>query len=308
MKTTLKAVCGVALVVALVVALASPAPGFVPTLDKRSTIVQVRWDAFPVRYRINATTGANITGSRSLTQVMEAAFAAWSGVTTASISFASDGAATGGHSSNDEINMVRANLTSGEYATIAGSALGVALSTWDDTGVRTDVDILFNPDTLYSTDDTTPADRIDLQSVAAHEVGHMLGLDHSNILSATMFPTIGNGLSYARVLSMDDVAGISAIYPTAAYLTRGSISGTVRLTSNAVVYGAMVVAVNASGEPVASAMTDPQGNYTIRGLQAGTYSIYAEPMDEPFSITNVSTPGRVYPGVQVQTGFTTRFR
>ena len=51
-----------------------------------------------------------------------------------------------------------------------------------------------------------------LQGVACHEYGHALGLGHSNVGGATMFPSIsGNGV-VARSISADDSAGVQFIY------------------------------------------------------------------------------------------------
>ena len=50
-----------------------------------------------------------------------------------------------------------------------------------------DVDIMFNPAQTFAT--ASPASsQFDLQSVATHEFGHLLGLDHSNIAHAVMYP------------------------------------------------------------------------------------------------------------------------
>src|SRR6185436_21123392 len=123
---------------------------------------------------------------------------------------------------------------------------------------------------------------------------------------ATMSPRIGTGVSAPRALSSDDIAGVSSLYPTASYLTKGSISGTVRLTSNASVYGAIVVAVNSNGQPAAHGVSDTRGNYTIYGLDAGNYTIYAEPMDSPFSFDDQGVFGAIFPTSTVSTSFTTR--
>lgn len=50
---------------------------------------------------------------------------------------------------------------------------------------------------------------VDLETVAAHEIGHTLGLAHSNDPNALMFPSY-NGPH--RSLDQDDIAGIQSIY------------------------------------------------------------------------------------------------
>lgn len=51
---------------------------------------------------------------------------------------------------------------------------------------------------------------IDLVTVAIHELGHSLGLKHSNVSGAIMYPTY---YSSQRTLSSDDIQGIQALYP-----------------------------------------------------------------------------------------------
>lgn len=51
--------------------------------------------------------------------------------------------------------------------------------------------------------------KIDLLTVAIHELGHALGLRHSNVAGAIMFPTY-NGIR--RTLAADDIDGIQSIY------------------------------------------------------------------------------------------------
>ncbi len=55
-------------------------------------------------------------------------------------------------------------------------------------------------------------DECDLQTILTHEFGHFLGLAHSNITRAVMYPTAGLG-EIRSDLNNDDSAGICAIYP-----------------------------------------------------------------------------------------------
>jgi hypothetical protein len=49
----------------------------------------------------------------------------------------------------------------------------------------------------------------DVETVALHEIGHLLGLDHTTVPGAVMFPTYGGP---RRALAADDIAGIRALY------------------------------------------------------------------------------------------------
>jgi hypothetical protein len=67
----------------------------------------------------------------------------------------------------------------------------------------------FDDEHLWST--TGAATSLDVETVALHEFGHILGLQHSNILNAVMFPTIDLG-ELKRELTQDDREGILDLY------------------------------------------------------------------------------------------------
>lgn len=54
---------------------------------------------------------------------------------------------------------------------------------------------------------------VDLLTVAAHEIGHNLGLDHSNNPNALMYPSYS---APHRFLGQDDIAGVQSLYGLAA--------------------------------------------------------------------------------------------
>ncbi|HKQ74079.1 MAG TPA: RICIN domain-containing protein [Blastocatellia bacterium] len=56
------------------------------------------------------------------------------------------------------------------------------------------------------------ANQFDVETIALHEIGHLLGLAHSSVAGAVMFPTVSAN-STNRVLSPDDHEGILHLYP-----------------------------------------------------------------------------------------------
>jgi hypothetical protein len=94
----------------------------------------------------------------------------------------------------------------------APNALGITTPTAGlETGVINDADIELNAQAIV--------DPVDIFPVLAHEVGHFLGLDHSNASGALMSEFFINLGTSGELLTDDDVAGICAIYPPGAALS-----------------------------------------------------------------------------------------
>lgn len=146
-----------------------------------------------------------------------------------------------------------------------------------------DADILYNGGDFLFTTDGQPG-RYDIQDVGTHELGHLIGFDHSGWAGATMYPFVDPTVIEHRSLSMDDLTGLRTAFPDTVF---GSINGTVRrLSDNSVVAGAHVVAVGSDGRPESAVITDAAGFFNIGGLDADTYTVYANPLDEPVDSGN----------------------
>jgi hypothetical protein len=313
---------------------------------------QDRWDfssaGFAVQWQINPAIGSNISnnGTVSVTQVIQAAFNTW--ITAPNVTMP----ITEGTQSNktaaafDGINLI-CFVCTGDFSkeastlavTISTSANAVGQATMHGSnsnfvGQILDADILFSPSVALSTTGGNncgqSGGQCDLQTIATHEIGHFLGLDHSGVVAAMMFPFAPD---CRQTLSWDDVAGLANIpgYTAATpVVSTGSISGTVTFAgANTPVFGAHVYAgstttadpytlvfgnastCGAAGTTIrkssVGAMTLPNGTYTITGLPADSYIITAEPLDLP--VTNDDVSG--YPSAEgqsaVQTNFTTRW-
>lgn len=102
-----------------------------------------------------------------------------------------------------KIKFARGNH--GENYSFDGLSGVLAHAYYPQTGM--DGVVCFDEDELWTSDN--PASGTDLQTVAIHELGHTLGLDHSTVRQAIMFAYYG-GVS--RSLFQDDVDGVKHIY------------------------------------------------------------------------------------------------
>jgi hypothetical protein len=325
----MRAITIFALLLGLAAGLLVVTPGFsyLPNLTPSSSGAQMdHWDfsAFPVTWNLNPTTGSNVSGSRSVAEVMDAAFASWQGAPNAAlqVSRGDDSSVSSEGASPSNVNLVCFVCSDTDF-TKDSQTLAVTITTTADRAGEGDghggstrfagqiikADIIFNPATTYSTDGGSGQN---LQTVATHEIGHFFGLNHSAVVRAVMFPAASNIVQ----LSWDDVAGISTLYPKSSPdVGTGTITGTVRL-GGAGIFGAHVFAesttdTQAFGSSVrktpVGALTRPDGSYVIQGLPPDSYIVMAEPLDGPVSNGDVSGYSKVFGQTSVNTSFTTRW-
>jgi hypothetical protein len=57
------------------------------------------------------------------------------------------------------------------------------------------------------------ASAYDVETVALHELGHIIGLYHSSVAGSVMYPTVSSNFT-KRALTADDVSGAKALYPS----------------------------------------------------------------------------------------------
>lgn len=149
-----------------------------------------------------------------------------------------------------------------------------------------DADVEFNPQDQFATSTPTPSDNFDLQSIATHEFGHLLGMDHSGLGNAIMFAFGDSGGAPNRTLSTDDILGIGSIYPSGAFASlTGSLSGTVTQGSSGIFASHVLIIDATSGNAIADGLTDTKGNYSV-DVPPGQYNVVALPLSGIYDITN----------------------
>ena len=158
----------------------------------------VAWGHRDLTYAF-ATGTSDITGNNERQAVREA-MALWSSVATVSFAEVATPAAA-------DIVIGWATGDHGDGSAFDGQNGVLAHAFYPENG-----DIHFDDAELWTLSPRTDgAQPIDLMTVAAHEIGHSIGLGHSDRADALMFPLYGGS---HRFLSPDDIAGIRDLYPS----------------------------------------------------------------------------------------------
>ncbi|XP_039042953.1 metalloendoproteinase 1-like [Hibiscus syriacus] len=167
-------------------------------LEVNNTLSSGRWYDFPVTYGFQSTSSLPAgLDPQAVVDAIDAAFQQWQ---TAVPEFEFQRVYPG---ENANIKI--------EFAPLSPEYYGFGYYP-PDGRLYLDVD-----HTKWSIDSNPAWDELDLQSGAMHEIGHTLGLEHSEDPSAVMYPTLYYG-SLKRDLSDDDIYQIQTIYYSRSYL------------------------------------------------------------------------------------------
>lgn len=90
---------------------------------------------------------------------------------------------------------------------------------YDGTGHLVDADIYFNEAYPFLLPLNACSGAYYVANTATHEFGHALGLGHSTIDEATMWPYSGSCETIRETLAADDIVGIETLYPGGVIIT-----------------------------------------------------------------------------------------
>ncbi len=239
--------------------------------------------------------GANIKPDSDVVGAARRALARWSSL--ANINFIvnwSPVTSVSPADSGDGVNLVTVGVTPENELFNSDSTTGRTRVFFNpETGAIVEADISINPrpraedgTALQFSTDGTPG-TYDLEATFTHEIGHLLGLEHSAVLASTMQSrqafngTFGLPALTERTLSEDDRQKIRTLYGPGQQRL-GRIEG--RLIDNRTagaltpLSGVNVWAENAlTGRVMASDVTAADGTYELEGLEPGQYRVMVAP-------------------------------
>ena len=284
---------------------AVPAKGY--TYQFTSSSVQVRWTSTQINIALSNSLNsppANIKPGSDVVGAARRALRRWSDA--ANLQFVEsftgvDSVNPSGSGDGISLITVSASPTNDSFTNQGGTRLGRTRVIFDaGTGAIRESDLALNPRVQFSTDGTSGT--YDLESTFVHELGHLLGLDHSGVVGATMQPRQGqNFIDPAvtiRTLEDDDLAGIRSSYGARNAIPVGSIAGQVNYGAGANVWAENLY----TGRVTGSSITKADGSYRIDQLPPSDYRVIVEYLDEPVVAREITT-STPYSGIGSQPAF-----
>lgn len=287
------------------------------------------WDPPVIKWRYQAAGAPE--GARD---IIANAFAVWKSSTQADVEFEYAGTSPADGPTVDgfcdiffNVDLTSLGLGSNIIAfTFRNGSVSDTPRTTSDR-ILEDADIVLNPafkDLWISTVPTDPS-QLDLQEIITHEIGHLLGLAHSFLIDAVMYPakpTSGSNPQLKslfrvpkRSLAQDDIAWLGSLYPTDAFEDSTAVAEGYVAYGKSDYAGAHVIALKkneddldfqfypneSSGDLIVkgmknvSAFTDEDGDFEIPGLLPGDYVFAIQDANAflDYSLANVNSYLRI---------------
>ena len=246
-----------------------------------------KWSGRTIRLLISGSLRRQSTAIKAGTDFDATAVAAavtWENVADIDLSFAD--------SPSENISNSRSGGDGSSLITVAATSENLALFPqfersapaytrlfFDRRGAIVEADVVLNPYLQFSSDGTPGT--FDLQSVLTHEFGHVLGLPHSPVASATMFGRLSPNVerpskgTEARTLAITDVSAARAAYGPGSEATEccAAVLGTL---TGSIGTSAVVWAEEAGSGRLVAASELRDGSFNLAGFALGKHRLFAQ--------------------------------
>jgi predicted Zn-dependent protease len=192
-----KSALALALATIFVIAAAEPAMAYVLLSPRRV------WATVPVPVRVYTVGNSTINDGNGGVTATVNAVKAWSVVGSGTTN---SRAVRGQAPATIELN------NNGKICT--GSCLAATLIGYYTGNIIYDADVYTNTRYSYTSSGETDgcSGEFDMDGIMVHEVGHVIGIGHSNVAGATMYPTVSSCNINNRTLEADDRAAMTDLY------------------------------------------------------------------------------------------------
>jgi methionine-rich copper-binding protein CopC len=192
-----KTILALAIAVIIVAASADPAMAYVLLSPRRT------WASTPVNVPVYSAGNSTINDGSGGVAAVVGAIKAWGVVSSASTNSA---AVRGQAPATITLN------SNGHICT--GSCLAATLTGYYSGSTITDADVYTNTKYSYTSSKETDgcSGEYDIDGIMVHEVGHVIGIGHSNVAGSTMYPTVSACNFNNRTLEADDTAAKNDLY------------------------------------------------------------------------------------------------
>lgn len=231
------------------------------TLQRTSSDVPIKWERANITYNINIENSLSLTDTE-VTNLFNSAINEWQGTPTINVNYTT---------ANESINQNDIYFSDNSLLFSGSAVLGVTRNIFNDsTGEIVESDIVIRNNIFLNNDVNSS---FYLGNVITHELGHSIGLAHSNELFATMFYSVNRG-QYS--LSHDDEHGHKFLYSNNTTSISGTVSGSDDIYP---VFGATVKLISSlRGKVVASTISNTDGTFEFKDLDLNdVYYIYISP-------------------------------
>jgi hypothetical protein len=195
-----KSIISLAFATIFFIAAAEPALAYVLLSPRR------RWASTPITVRVYNVGNSTITDGSGGVNATVSAIRAWgiiSSSTTSSAAVRGSAPATIMLNTNGGVctgSCLAATLT-GYYVSQTGDDRIYDADVYTNTAIQ-----------MYSSGESGCSNEYDINGIMVHEVGHVIGIGHSSVAGATMYPSISACNTSARTLASDDFAARDDLY------------------------------------------------------------------------------------------------